>query len=418
SVFDGDDPPGAIDGGRTVVVTSGESFADALAVGPLASAMRLPIVLTRRDVLPAATRAHLDGPFGDSIDQVLVVGGTAVVSDEIVAEIEAMGHAVRRVAGGTRYETSSRIADLFADELFVPDDVVVARGDVFADALAAAPYAGSMGAPVLLAGDGTAPAWVADHDVDRVRLLGPAVLDPVPAATRWDPRVGDTWHLQLQGDLVTDLDVDVYDVDLFDTPASTIASLQADGRRVVCYFSAGSWEEWRPDADDWPEEAIGEPLDGWEGERWIDVRRLDLVGPVLGARLDLAEAKGCDGVDPDNVDGYDGHETGFDLDSNDTLVFVRHLVSEGHERSLAVGLKNALALVPTLADEVDFAVNEQCVAFDECDRLAPLAVHDAPVFGVEYDGSFDEVCAAAEDVGSWLLADLELDGRSRTCRTG
>ena len=80
-----------------------------------------------------------------------------------------------------------------------------------------------------------------------------------------------TWQWQLQGDLDTSHDVDVYDVDLFDTDPSAIGGLRADGRIVVCYFSAGSYEGWRPDAGDVAAEALGGTLDGFEDERWLDV---------------------------------------------------------------------------------------------------------------------------------------------------
>jgi hypothetical protein len=236
----------------------------------------------------------------------------------------------------------------------------------------------------------------------------------LPGDDRWHPEVGDTWHLQLQGDLVTDVDVDVYDVDLFDTPVTTIEALHDDGRKVVCYVNVGAWEEWRDDADDWPSSVIGEPLEGWPGERWVDVRRLDAIGPLIEARLDLAVEKGCDGVDPDNVDGHE-QDTGFAISRKSQLAYLRFLVREAHERDLAIGLKNAPMFATALADHVDFAVNEQCIAFEECDALDPFIEADVPIFGVEYEGDLDDVCAAADDVGSWLLADLALDGRAQLC---
>lgn len=61
----------------------------------------------------------------------------------------------------------------------------------------------------------------------------------------WRPAPGTTtWQWQLQGRIDTSFDVDMYDIDLFDTPASTIRQLQRDGRTVICYFSAGSYEDW------------------------------------------------------------------------------------------------------------------------------------------------------------------------------
>ena len=164
---------------------------------------------------------------------------------------------------------------------------------------------------------------------------------------RWHPPPGTTWQWQLTGAIDTSIDVEMYDIDLFDVPAATISSLIAAGRAVICYLSAGSWEDWRPDAGDYPPGVLGNPLDGWPGERWVDIRRLDILGPILEARLDLAESKGCTGVEPDNVDAYQ-NDSGFPLQAADQLVFNRWLASEAHQRGLSVGLKNDLDQVPDL----------------------------------------------------------------------
>lgn len=55
------------------------------------------------------------------------------------------------------------------------------------------------------------------------------------------------------------------------TSQTTIDALQVAGKAAVCYISIGSWEKWRHDADDFPAAAIGNELDGWPDERWLDV---------------------------------------------------------------------------------------------------------------------------------------------------
>jgi len=120
----------------------------------------------------------------------------------------------------------------------------------------------------------------------------------------WQPEPGLTWQWQLSGTVKTNYDVDVYDIDLFDTPKSTIESLQNKGIKVICYFSAGSWEDWRDDADDFPKSVLGSNLEGWAGEKWLDVSEYEKFADIMEARLDLAVTKGCDAVEPDNVDGY------------------------------------------------------------------------------------------------------------------
>lgn len=138
---------------------------------------------------------------------------------------------------------------------------------------------------------------------------------------------GTHWQWQLSGILDTSPDVAVYDIDLFETSASTMTFLSQAGRKVVCNFSAGSWEAFRPDANDFPTEVLGNPPDPpWQDERWLDIRRIDLLAQILRVRLDLAASTGCFGVEPDNVDGYT-HLSGFALTATDQLDFSRWIAS-------------------------------------------------------------------------------------------
>lgn len=247
-------------------------------------------------------------------------------------------------------------------------------------------------------------------------------LDPdAPPVTegRWyRPGLAATWNYQLTGELVT-YDIDVHIIDLFDGDEAAIAGLQAEGRKVICYFSAGSGEDWRPDYDQLDPAALGQPLDGWPGEVWLDFRHPSVLAVML-ARMDLAVQKGCDGVDPDNVDGYT-QDSGFVLSATEQIAYNRWLGNRAHERGLAVGLKNDLEQVPELVDYFDLAVNEQCHEWDECDLLAPFTAAGKPVFNVEYPG--DEADAAvvapamcpqsiAADLRTVFLP-LELDGSWR-----
>src|SRR3712207_5386755 len=78
-------------------------------------------------------------------------------------------------------------------------------------------------------------------------------LDAASRSTeRWRPPVGATWQIQLQGAVDTSVDAQVYDVDLFDVHAAQVDALKRDGRRVICYLSAGTMEDWRGDASRFP----------------------------------------------------------------------------------------------------------------------------------------------------------------------
>lgn len=241
-----------------------------------------------------------------------------------------------------------------------------------------------------------------------------AARAPAPSL---DP--GLTWQWQLQGTLNTGYAVDLYDVDLFETSAATVAALRLEGRLVLCYFSAGSGEEWRPDYARLPAAGLGEPLEGWEGERWLDIRAAG-VRAVLAERLALAAARGCDGVEPDNVTAWE-NASGFPIGEAEQIEFNRWLASEAHARGLLIALKNAGALAGALVDDFDLALNEECHAFDECDEFRPFLRAAKSVLNVEYAADAaaaaalaGAVCPGAQALGlRTLILPLALDDEFR-----
>ncbi len=248
-------------------------------------------------------------------------------------------------------------------------------------------------------------------------------LDPnVPPITQgnwYRPGVDATWQWQLLGTVNVAYDVDVYDIDLFDVSTGVIASLQTSGKRVICYFSAGSFESFRSDASRFLEEELGNTLEGFADERWLDIRSPNVLR-IMNNRLDLAVQKGCDGVEPDNGDGF-ANNSGFNFSATDQLAFNRHIANAAHERNLSVALKNDLDQISDLLAYVDFAVNEQCHEFDECAELQPFVTAGKPVFNAEYDDQLvadaaerDQVCTAsrAQDIRTLILP-LDLDDSFR-----
>lgn len=231
-------------------------------------------------------------------------------------------------------------------------------------------------------------------------------MPPVPNGDWYRLGVGATWQWQLQpgadGAINTAYDVDVYDIDLFDAPDEVIAGLHEAGRQVVCYFSAGSYEEFREDAAEFAAEDLGETLDGFADERWLDIRS-ENVRAIMLARLDVAAARGCDCVEPDNVDGY-ANESGFDLSAEDQLAFNRFIANAARERGLCVGLKNDLDQIPQLVQYFDFAVNEQCHEYDECELLTPFIEAGKPVLSAEYEESYVSDADAREALCADALA--------------
>ena len=231
----------------------------------------------------------------------------------------------------------------------------------------------------------------------------------------YQPKPGISWQWQLSGNINTSYNVDLYDVDLVETPQGTIDLLHIRGAKVICYFSAGTFEEYREDAYLFPAEVIGKQLEGWPDEKWLDIVHFSRFASIIQSRLDLAVQKKCDGVEPDNVDGYD-NDTGFDLTYADQLIYNRWLAEEAHARGLAIALKNDLAQVNALVDYFDFAVNEQCFEYEECDQLLPFITQNKAVLGVEYELGTDEFCKQANELNfSWLQMEYELAGSRVAC---
>lgn len=207
------------------------------------------------------------------------------------------------------------------------------------------------------------------------------------ATTMWKPSPGLSWTYQLSviptvAQLANPKEFDVWNIDLFDTPTASIKTIQAAGSKVICYFSAGTFEEWRPDAAKFKAADKGNAMEDWAGETWLNTGSSN-VRSIMAARLDLAVAKGCNAVDPDNMDGY-AHDTGVPLTQATATNYVKFLATEANKRGLSIGLKNALDIIPSVLSSVQFAVNEQCAAYDECDALTPFANANKPVFHVEY----------------------------------
>ena len=230
--------------------------------------------------------------------------------------------------------------------------------------------------------------------------MGPLDVNvpPITSGNWYRPAVDTTWQWQLQpdaqGNINTTYDVEVYDIDLFEAPDTVIRGLHDAGRMVICYFSAGSIENFREDVGEFREEETGNLLEGYPDERWVDIRSAN-VRRIMLARLDLAVARGCDGVEPDNVTAF-LNDTGFDLSPEDQLAYNRCLANEAHQRGLAVALKNDLEQIPDLVEYFDFAVNEECHEFDECAALSAFIAAGKPVFNAEYADEFVEGPAGRE----------------------
>lgn len=251
---------------------------------------------------------------------------------------------------------------------------------------------------------------------------------PKPAAL-WQPPVNATWQIELYAPLNLPTTAStltpaasIYDFDMFDNTNKTIATVHRLGAKVICYFSAGSYEPWRPDATSFKASDKGSAMDGWPDEAWLDIRSAN-VRAIMAKRIQLAAQKGCDAIDPDNVDGYQ-NDNGLGLTQADTVSFVRFLASTAAGYGLSTGLKNAGEVIPKVLDVVQFAVNEQCAAYSECATWQPFVKAGKPVLRIEYPSGAPKVtatkrqslCAAKGSTGfSTVLKKMSLDGWVMFC---
>jgi len=260
-----------------------------------------------------------------------------------------------------------------------------------------------------------------------MRPPGRAVSPPAPVACTgspcWHPALSTRWQYQLQGVSAyastgginvgitarpftggSAVPPGVFDIDLYvdqaisgnNTTLDTAAvnAIHARGAKAICYVDAGTWENWRIDAGSFPSSVLGRN-NGWPGEKWLDIRQTSILLPIMQARVQKCVQAGFDGVEWDNVDGY-SNKTGFPLTANDQAVYDASLANLAHQVGLTVALKNDVEQETTLAPYFDYAINEQCQQYDECDGYTGTFVNGGKaVFQVEYKLSTSKFCAKA-----------------------
>src|SRR6266498_3333404 len=248
--------------------------------------------------------------------------------------------------------------------------------------------------------------------------MGPAqAAPPAPLACDttqgacWHPALNARWQYQLQGVAAyastgginvgisavpytggAAVSPSVFDFDLFvdqtisgnNTTLNTtgVNAVHAAGKSAICYVSAGSWENWRADADQFPASVLGNK-NGWPGEKWLDIRQTDVLLPIMEARVQKCRQAGFDGVEWDNVDGYT-NRTGFPLTYAEQLI--------------------------DLAPYFDYAVNEQCQQYNECGGYTTYFINAGKtVFQVEYKLHLEKFCPQANSANrNAILKDFDL----------
>jgi len=226
-----------------------------------------------------------------------------------------------------------------------------------------------------------------------VAAPGPAGEDPA----HWVPPVQLTWFWQLQGKVKNTQPVAAYDIDGFETSAAEVTALHELGKHVICYIDVGTAENFRPDYSQFPASVLGE-RNGWPGERWIDIRQLPIVEPIMTRRFEMCREKGFDAVEPDNIEAYE-NKSGFPITAADQLTYNEWVAEEVHSLGMAVLQKNDPQQTPELESYFDGALTEQCNQYRECEDFAPYVAAGKPVLNAEYHVATRKFCSADEARG-------------------
>ncbi len=276
-------------------------------------------------------------------------------------------------------------------------------------------------------------------------------VDLMPQATEyWQPTVGEAWHYQIgwpisQSDTFDD-DIKIYSIDVFDNEPENITFLKNKGIKVICYVNVGAWEVWRDDAGEFPDSVILGNYDNWDGERWLDIRppeKLDnpadgyKLREIMEARFTEAAARGCDAIEPDNLDIWNpfininnGQPREFEISYQDQLDYNIYIAQIAHDRGLSVGLKSDVEQAADLVDYYDWALNESCTrtpypgssSLSECQFYQDTFIaQNKAVFWIEYvefGGTVEDFCPPANDTYglSFMLSDLLLKGDVTTAQ--
>ena len=202
----------------------------------------------------------------------------------------------------------------------------------------------------------------------------PPHLDSTGHPMRWDWQIGRVAPLERTGARA----VDLYDIDGFLTTRAQMRALHTTWQastlphpRAACYLDL-AWEDYRPDGSPrprgrFPARALGNVYYGYPQERWVDMRRVHGLMPVLDRRIRMCAAKGFDAVEIDDIDSFDPPSTtGFNLTPGDVQNLLAHVYNDIHRHGMTALWKNSGLLSWWGRRYTDGAVVEECYPYDEC----------------------------------------------------
>lgn len=270
-------------------------------------------------------------------------------------------------------------------------------------------------------------------DVPTATPVPTVTTIPTPVTGLWKPALNTPWQWKLAGafnpatDLITG--VKMYDIDLFNNSATTVQAIHTAGAKAVCYMETGSWENYRPDANQYPAAILGKTLSGYANEKYVDIRNINdtsnanvvALRTILQNRLQQCKDKGFDGIEPDIDDAYfeGDNATGFPITYQDQVTFNKFVADEAHKRGLSIGLKNGAdaQFVADMLPVVDWVLNEQCFQYNECTPYSSFVNAGKAVFQVEYTLTTSKFCSKANAMNfNAMKKKTDLDNYREACR--
>lgn len=231
------------------------------------------------------------------------------------------------------------------------------------------------------------------------------------ATSYWD------WQLTEPFDLTRD--VQVFDLDPDSVTPAQIAALNSQGIKTVCYVSIGTLEDYRDDVASFPASVIGNTYGDWPDERFLDVREIDILKPLMAARFQNCLDMGFNAIEPDNMDVHE-NDSGFDISSADMVAYILALADVAHGMGLEYAQKNVPELTPLLVGSADFIIAESCFQDNWCGDILAYSAAGKDILDAEYSDrpvDFDVACGyAANNNIRMILKDRDLTAELQTCQ--
>lgn len=257
-----------------------------------------------------------------------------------------------------------------------------------------------------------------------IAVLALAVNVGVASASWWKPPAKPTWFWQLSGTVSNSHEVEIYDLDYEETTKKEVTTLHEKGRHVICYVDVGGAEKYRSDYSQFVKlqeeghEVMGKEIPEWEEERWINIRELKYVEPIMKARLETCATKGFDAVEIDEDEAW-LNETGIEsgpITAEQQLTYNKWLAETAHSLGMAVFQKNDGSQTKEQVSLFDGVVAEQCnenaTGPYSCGEYVPYVEAGKPVLSAEYALTKAKFCANDEKLGFMgARFNVELNGK-------